>query len=209
MQTSKDVRSMKDVLRDFQKRIENNIDYISEEEDAILKEKEQRRVLDEKVANVVPRMYWSAKIDSNIKLNADKSFYLDGEAGRGKTHYLYALVKESILKNKKPHKIIYFPDICLKYKNAPFAEKESIIQSLRKDNKLIFDDLGAEVKSDASIELLSSTLNYRCENLLFFGFTSNVGIGKLPYDDTRIKSRIAGIVKKNKFTLMSKKDKRL
>ena len=41
--------------------------------------------------------------DSNIKLNADKSFYLDGEAGRGKTHYLYALVKESILKNKKPH----------------------------------------------------------------------------------------------------------
>ena len=209
MQTSKDIRSMKDVLKDFQERMEKNIEYISDEEDAILQEKEQVRVINEKVANLVPKMYWNAEIDKAITIDSSKSFYIDGEAGRGKTHFLYALVRDYILKDKKPHTIIYFPDICLKYKNAPFSEKEGIINSLKQDNKLVFDDIGAEMKNDSSLELLSSILNYRCENLLFLGFTSNLGIGKLPYDDTRIKSRIAGIIKGNKFTLTSKRDKRL
>ena len=209
MQTSKDTRTMKEVLADFQERIESQVEYISDEEDNILKEKEHRRVIDERIANAIPKMYWNAKIDKSIKLDTDKPFYLDGEAGRGKTHYLYALVRDAILKNKRPHKIVYFPDICLKYKNAPFSEKEDIIGSLKLDNKLIFDDLGAEVKGDSSLELLSSVLNYRCENLLFLGFTSNLGIGKLPYDDARTKSRIAGLVKRNKYTLVSKRDKRL
>ena len=209
MQTSKDVRTMKEVLADFQKRMEDKIEYITDEEDAILKSKEQRRVINEKIANHIPKMYWNAELDKSININPHKSFYIDGEAGRGKTHYIYALVRDSLLNNKKPHKIVYFPDICTKYKNAGFREKEDILDSLKQDNKLIFDDFGAEVKGDSSLEIVSSVINYRIENLLFLGFTSNLGIGKLPYDDSRIKSRIAGLVKKNKYTIISKTDKRL
>lgn len=209
MQTSNKFRNIKDVIKQFEDRVESEIETIDDIDYEEVSRKEKVKVTNDKIASAIPKMYWNAKIDESIKLDTDESFYLDGEAGRGKTHFLYALVRDAILKNKRPHNIIYFPDICLKYKNAPFSEKEGIIDYLKLDNKLVFDDLGAEVKSDSSLELLSSILNYRVENLLFLGFTSNLGIGKLPYDDARTKSRIAGIVNKNKYTLTSKKDKRL
>lgn len=201
-------RTIKQVIKEFEERVKD-MPYVSDDEHRKYIEKERKKVYDEKIANNIPPLYWNAKIDSSIKINPKKSFYLDGEAGRGKTRYLYSLVKKDVLEDKKTLNIVYFPDICIKYKNAPFEEKESILSSLKEKPKLVFDDLGAEVKSNSSLELLTSVLNYRVENLLYLSFTSNMGIGKLPYDDARIKSRIAGLIGKNKFTILSGKDMRL
>jgi len=50
-------------------------------------------------------------------------------------------------------------------------------------------------------------VEFRYSNDLYTGFTSNISIGKLPYD-ARIVSRIAGIVSDNKFEILGK-DRRI
>lgn len=200
-------QTLKDVIKSFEDRMKDSV--VSDEEYRVWLEKEETRRINEKVANVVPRMYLNSKLDKSIPIDPSKSFYLHGEPGRGKTHYVYAYMIECINKGVGEPVVIYFPEICSRYKNASFKDKESIILELQTKRKLIVDDVAGEIKSDMSLELLSNMVNYRYENMLYLSFTSNLSIGKLPYDDARIKSRIAGIVKDNKHTLITKKDKRL
>lgn len=175
------------------------------------------------------KVYKNAKLDNSIKLNWDKSWYLWGKVGRGKTHNAYALAistnkflrgsqEVDELENKFYEypfmTFINFAIICDKLRNAPmeadiFAEdsRSGLEYTTLHKIRLIIDDIGAEKRSDYSDDFLMRLVEYRYSNDLYTGFTSNISIGSLPYD-ARIVSRIVGMVGKNKFQLIGK-DRRI
>ena len=175
------------------------------------------------------KIYKNAKLDESIKLNWNKSFYLWGAVGIGKTHNAYALVvktnkflRASQVKDEAEHKFYDYPfmtfvnfaNICDKLRNAPmeadiFAEdsRSGLEYKMLHKTRLVIDDIGAEKRSDYSDDFLMRLVEYRYSNDLYTGFTSNLSMGNLPYD-SRIISRIAGIVGKNKFKITGK-DRRL
>ena len=154
-----------------------------------------------------------------------KSWYLWGKVGVGKTHnaYGYVQLNNDVLRHKqkedeKHEKFCDYPFltfinwaiICERLRNTPImtdvfisdnrGEKED---SLMNKKKLIIDDLAAEKRSDYTDDLLMRLVEHRYSNALYTGFTSNISMGKLPYD-ARIVSRIVGIVGKNKFEIIGK-----
>lgn len=175
------------------------------------------------------RIYKNVKLDKSIAIDWNKSWYLYGEVGRGKTHNAYAVVKETNnflreqqVKDEECGKFFEYPfvvfinfaDVCDKlrnmslYVNDPFTQTRADAESniIRKP-KLIIDDLGAEKRSDYSDDFLMRLVEYRYSNDLQTGFTSNLSLGKLPYD-ARIVSRIVGMVKDNKYKILGK-DRRI
>ena len=171
------------------------------------------------------KIYKNAKLDKSIKLDWDKSFYLWGKVGIGKTHNAYALVIETntYLRNRQDNDetanlfydypfmtFVNFADICDRLRNAPieadiFAEdsRSGLEYKMLHKKRLIIDDIAAEKRSDYSNDFLMRLVEYRYSNNLYTGFTSNLAIGKLPYE-ARIVSRIAGIVGNNKFEIKGK-----
>lgn len=196
---------LKESIRRFEENIKQ-MPYVNDKEYRRKMDEDKQREVRREISTTIPPKYWNAKTD-DIPIDNTKPFYLHGEVGSGKTYYAYAVVRLAILKGELLPKLVNFPDICMTYRIAPFDSKQEIIEDLKCCSRLIFDDLGAETTSSASEELLSSIINYRIEHEKFFAFTSNFGIGKLPYD-SRIKSRIKGIVKDNQFKF-SGRDRRL
>jgi len=149
----------------------------------------------------------------------DKSFYVYGSTGTGKTYYAWCvsnyLNREDWRSRSNPldlpigfvgWRVVNVPEMVIAYRNLPFPEKNTLVQNWSR-GEVIFDDIGAEHLTEFSHELILSILNTRWDRLLWTGFTSNLTIGDLPYGD-RIKSRIAGIVGKNTHKL-EMKDRRL
>ena len=195
-----DLAKSSQILKDKWNKFINDLPDDNDEKYYAAKKKQEQEEQRKEIEKIVPKLYLSAKIDKSIIIKPEDNFYLFGSCGTGKTYYTYALMIDSIVNKKPRHTRFYFPDICNRYKNATFSEKEDIVEQLKKVKRLVFDDLGAEIKTDMTNELLNTIINYRIENLLYFSFVSNFSIGKLPYDD-RIKSRIAGTVKDNKFEI--------
>jgi len=174
-------------------------------------------------------IYENAKLDHSIKLDFDKSWYLLGKVGTGKTHNAYAYYLETNKKTKEiklenEAKFIFknydwivfynFATLCDELRNTQFESFNGIEKSrtekeeaIIKTKYLILDDLGSEKRSDYSDDFLIRLVEFRYSNDLYTGFTSNISIGKLPYD-ARIVSRIAGIVSDNKFEILGK-DRRI
>ena len=192
-----------DIIKGFKKSMDDKISNLPPDNDKKFykeKKRQEEENTQKNIQDLVPKLYWKAKIDTSIIINPINNFYLFGNPGTGKTHYTYALQIDAI-KNKKPtHNRDYYPNTCNQYRNASFYDKEQILESLTTKPRLILDDLGSEPQSDANLEFLSTIINYRVENVLFLAFTSNLGIGKLPYS-ARIISRIAGLVGENKFEI--------
>ena len=174
-------------------------------------------------------IYENAKLDTLIKLDFNESWYLSGGIGTGKTHNAYAYYLETNKKTKEiklenEAKFIFknydwivfynFATLCDELRNTQFESFNGIEKSrtekeeaIIKTKYLILDDLGSEKRSDYSDDFLIRLVEFRYSNDLYTGFTSNISIGKLPYD-ARIVSRIAGIVSDNKFCITGK-DRRI
>jgi len=175
------------------------------------------------------KIYKDAKLSKLIKLDFKLSWYLWGDVGVGKTHNAFGLLYKWNLKLEKQRTVdeekgIYvgYPYMRLvnwailtdDFRNTPLdvdvfagqnrTEKE---RSLIHNRYLVIDDIGAEKRSDYTDDLLMRLTEYRYSNGLYTGFTSNLSIGKLPYD-ARIVSRIVGITGNNKFKITGK-DRRL
>lgn len=171
------------------------------------------------------RIYKDAKLSKAIKLDWKVSWYLWGDVGTGKTHNSFGLLhkwNDKLRKQKAEDesKGIFgsYPFISLvnwaiktdELRNTPLEvdvylgynrkEKEEL---LVKSKHIIIDDIGAEKRSDYTDDLLMRLVEFRYSNGMYTGFTSNLAIGELPYED-RIVSRIAGIVGMNKFELKGK-----
>lgn len=175
------------------------------------------------------RIYQNAKLDKSIPIDWEKSFYLSGGVGTGKTHNVYAFMLETNRKTQEKKeedeaKLIWtgynwitffnFAGLCDTLRNAPLDSFDGTVKtrtememSVIKKGYLILDDLGAEKRSDYSDDFLMRLVEYRYSNDLYTGFTSNLSLGNLPYD-SRIISRIAGIVGKNKHEIKGK-DRRI
>ena len=196
---------LKDTIRRFEENIKK-MPYVSDKEYRRKMDEDKQREVQSIISHEIPPIYWNAKTNG-VDIDHTRSFYLYGEVGSGKTYYSYSVVRLAILEGEVLPRLVNFPDKCMTYRIAPFDSKIEIMEDLKSRSRLIFDDLGAETQSNASEELLSSILNHRIEHNKFFAFTSNLSIGKLPYD-SRIKSRIKGIVGDNKFKFTGK-DRRL
>lgn len=161
----------------------------------------------------IPAKFKDAKIDNSIQLENGKSWYLWGDPGVGKTHFIYAL---RIARNQKLQKIrakednenLVFPRLSMinwadyidETRYAKFEEKSDMINEMLKVPYLILDDLGVEHKTEFSDTVLYRILNHRHDWSKYTAFTSNVKIGELDYSG-RVISRIIGIVGENKFEL--------
>ena len=160
-----------------------------------------------------PKRYFNAEIDESIKLDLNMAWYLSGVAGSGKTYFSWAIYLKRIqhIENlsdveKAGKPLLTIQNYALlvgKLRNCEFLERHEIETHCLETKLLIIDDIGSELRTDYSDDLLFRILNYRYEEMLWTGFTSNMKIGELPYED-RIKSRIIGIVQDNKFHLKSK-----
>lgn len=167
---------------------------------------------------IIPHRYLKAKIDNSIILDLTKSWYLSGTPGTGKTYFTWAYRidrhnKLKLKEEKTPNMVfdkLYIRNwamFCSQLRYSAFDKREPIIKDLINVDKLIIDDIGSEVKTDFSDDILFQILNERYEWERWTGFTSNHDIVDLQYDG-RIISRIAGMVGKNKFQITGK-DRRI
>ncbi len=166
----------------------------------------------------IPNRYINATLDTSIKIDLNKSWYLHGVPGTGKTYFIWAYRIDrhnKLMQEEIANPNMVFNKLCVKnwamfcsqLRYSAFDKRETIIKYLIDVDKLIIDDVGSEVKTDFSDDILFQILNERYEWEKFTGFTSNHDIADLVYDG-RIISRIAGIVGKNKFKITGK-DRRL
>ena len=160
----------------------------------------------------IPKRYLNATIDKSIKLEFKESWYLFGVPGTGKTYFTWAyridrhnkLTKKS---EESPNLVfdkLYVKNwamFCSQLRYSAFDKREPIIKDLIGVDMLIIDDIGSEVKTNFSDDILFQILNERYEWEKFTGFTSNHDIADLQYDG-RIISRIAGIVGDNKYQIL-------
>lgn len=153
--------------------------------------------------NEIPLRYIKAEIDKSIKIDLKKSWYLSGKAGTGKTYFCYA----AQIKSKAFIHIYNYALIVGRLRTADFVERQETEDEIINRKFVIIDDLGSELRTDYSNDLLFRILNSRYENILWTGITSNLSVKELPYED-RIKSRILGIVGENRFNLEAK-DRRI
>lgn len=167
----------------------------------------------------IPDRFKNAQIDDSIRLEFDKSWYLWGKPGRGKTYFIYALLlrrEEKIkkIREKADNQNIEFPSLSIInwadyvdiVRYSKFEDKSDKVNGLMKVRNLIIDDIGVEKKSEFSDTILYRVLNHRYDWNKYTAFTSNLKISELDYDG-RIISRIIGIVGQNKFQLIGE-DKR-
>lgn len=151
------------------------------------------------IMNEIPLRYIKAKIDNEIKIDLKKSWYLSGLAGTGKTYFCYA----TQIKSEAFIHIYNFALIVGRLRTADFVERHETEDEIISRKFVIIDDLGSELRTDYSNDLLFRILNSRYEHMRWTGITSNLPVKELPYED-RIKSRILGIVGENRFNLATK-----
>lgn len=174
----------------------------------------------------VPKRYQEAEINKDIDFDTKKSWYLYGEPGTGKTYFIWAYyIKIQEYNSKLPESrldengierfyggaslplIINWAVQCAEFRSTNYENRDELINSMINCKWLIIDDVGSEIKTDFSDDILFRVLNERYEGMKYTCFTSNLSIGELPYDG-RIVSRIVGIVGDNKFKTTGK-DRRI
>lgn len=106
----------------------------------------------------------------------NKGFYIYGDLGVGKTYMCIALANSLVLKNKRVS-FIKINDFVTKMGELirdDAYEFDTILNSVKKSDYLIIDDIGSELVSEFSRDrLLFNILDYRMENKLCSIFTSN------------------------------------
>lgn len=169
----------------------------------------------------IPDRFKNATLDSSIRLESDKSWYLSGKPGRGKTGYIYALILErrreiEKIREKENNLYIVFPSTMMVnwadysdiIRYAKFEDKSEKVNRMMNAGRLIIDDLGAEQKSEFSDTILYRVVNHRYDRNRYTAFASNLKIGELKYSG-RIVSRILGLVGQNKFELIGEDRRRI
>lgn len=155
----------------------------------------------------IPQLYRDAKINSSIKIDVGKSWYLCGAVGAGKTYFGYAAMQSLTKENPLPPvRLINLPVTFNEISYADFDTKYRTIELLRKCRRLIIDDLGLENRKMGNV--LYDIVNHRYENDLYTGVISNHTIKSIYEDldyDYRIVSRIKGLVGSNVYFMDPKK----
>lgn len=159
----------------------------------LIDKERQEGVLNNFVRNDIPKELYSLTLknidipDSNIEsliakclgiLNGsrDKGLYIHGDMGVGKTYMCIALANSLALDNKKVGfvKVNSFVNE-VRYLDKNDGTYKKLLDSLKKVDYLILDDIGSESVSEYSRDdLLFNILDYRMEHKLITIFTSNL-----------------------------------
>ena len=166
--------------------------------------------------DVIPIRYASAKHPGPLEsIQWNRSWFISGPAGTGKTWLAYAIYRKIISAvamsaHKRvswpmalPMPPVVSPVLMSKLRTMVGARDDRLserIDDLIGTKYLIIDDIGGELQSDFSDNIIFQIVEERYANEFYTGFTSNFERKNLPYDD-RIKSRIFGIVGDNAMVI--------
>lgn len=162
----------------------------------------QKTILPKHLAEAgVDKLYLSAHLsdcDSWVKKYTNKSLFLHGPTGAGKTHVAIALLRHDI-ENKKHVTFITVLDLLRKIK-ASFSQttngqtEQQIIDYYSTVPNLYLDDISAEKLTDWALALVLGIIDTRYKKMLRTIFTGNMDIHELSMIlGDRIVSRILGI----------------
>lgn len=111
--------------------------------------------------------------------NREKSIYLHGSFGSGKTYLIAALFNELAKKDVKSI-VIHLPEFLRGLKESFSSDYSERFDVIKKTPLLLIDDIGAEyLTSWARDEVLEPILQYRMDENLATFFTSNFTINEL------------------------------
>lgn len=126
-----------------------------------------------------------------IKLK-DKSLFLFGETGSGKT-VLSTLILKEMWKNNKNGYFISYPELIFEMQTDYDNSKEKL-EEVKNYNCVVLDDFGAEKLTDFVRQISYLIINYREQNDLQTIITSNFTLDEIDKSiDRRISSRICGM----------------
>ena len=189
---------------------ENKQDFCSEK----CKEEYGMKNLRKRIS-LIPLIY--RDIDSDykdlVKLGMDKSLFVTGIVGSGKTVLVATIAKEII---KNPNRMIQwvkYPTFILDIQSSFIKHDEATPFEKAKEVKeypytLIIDDLGVPKTTDFIRLVTYEVIDYRMENRLHTLITSNYSLSQIDeFIDTRISSRISALCEP--VALDEDKDRRL
>lgn len=148
----------------------------------------------------VDSLYFNACLDDcspQIKEYQNKSLFLYGPTGIGKTHVIIALLRQDI-EDKKHATFITSLDLLRKIKTSfnqtSGQTEQQIIDYYATIPNLYLDDISAEKATDWALTILYSIIDIRYRKMLRTVFTSNIPFQELSVLlGDRIVSRIIGL----------------
>ena len=149
----------------------------------------------------VPKRFLSAAPgDFDTGVHLDRSLFLTGPVGTGKTHYLCAVING--MKSRRAATGCLFVSVvdllarvraC--YSPGPDQESEQeIVRRYSEVDVLCLDDLGAAKSTDWAVQVLCQIIDFRYREEKLTVISSNLSLAEIDKQiDARIASRIAGM----------------
>lgn len=146
----------------------------------------------------------------------ERSHFIWGKAGTGKTLYAAALMYEILRRNYcegrvLTMKFITFDDILLEirhiFNTTGTITESQVIEKYRRADWLVLDDFGIHKQSDWTYQVLYSIINYRYEHLKPVIITSNFSLMDLAakLDDDRVVSRLSVMCRSQRMDQIKRK----
>lgn len=177
--------------------------------------KQDKINLENFIKNKIPLRFRNADLSKTNKVIQDyynkdifknKSLYLYGNYGTGKTYSIYALAIYLMI-NKYSLCIFNLIDLLNKIRLS-YNKENLYIEKFYNVEFLIIDDIGKEKVSEWVAEQLYSLINYRYENIKTTIFTSNLNLNELS-EKTGYESIVSRIAEMCEVYELSGEDKRL
>ena len=128
-------------------------------------------------------------------VKANKSIFLHGAPGTGKTHLATGLLIESGVKAANRHRFVNVPELFLELESAikKGDDYTELIKGLAKYYMVVLDDLGATKNTDYKIQTIDTIINSRIMENRMTIITSNLDLDEVSERfDERLSSRLGG-----------------
>jgi len=160
--------------------------------------KEKRRVekIVKKIQSTIPKKFWDLETEKPLDKYKDKSLFIHGKAGVGKTVLACSLAKAYIRQNRNVKFISYIGFI--RTLQGGFLRKEDVYGLADKvalyEGMLIIDDFGVSKTTEFVKDSVYGIINEREMGMLPMIITSNFDLNEIAnMFDERISSRIKGM----------------
>ncbi len=187
----------------------------SPEQSLIIENEREKGNLDYLISSMIPKRYVDIEYDDKIILDriikSDKSFFIHGKVGTGKTVLMANVMKDYIKKNsystgyyncgndlRTSAEWISYPKFIMElqvmFRNDKQNPHEYATQIAGCKGLLAIDDLGAEKMTEFVRQITYFIINEREQNMKRMIITSNYTLDQIDeMIDERVSSRITGI----------------